>query len=261
MSDFQKADSSVYTTFLSLIEKTFPELSGYSFGLLFKQTAKKSRGRMTLAYVTQPTKLMSFFAKDDKGNPFDVLMVVDEMVWACASDEDRIRLIRHELRHCRVNDKGNLGMVDHDFQDFYEEVELNADNPHWASKLAEVATAGYKQVKDGQKDPRLDRRDKEDLAPVDKPIQKQTQLDAVDPNFTQSAISGHAKKAGADVAAKLFDVHKGRDKGSVNTTEIAAKAAGQFDGKDKPSDVFMKLGDLTPGQKVDELARKRGLIK
>lgn len=176
MSEFSKADSSVYEIFMQMLDKHFPELSSYSFGLLFRDKVKKSRGGTVLASICQPTKLMSFYAKNDAGNPFDYLMIIDEMVWACASDEDRVRIVRHELRHCHITEKGDPKLVGHDFEDFYKEVEINKDNPNWANHLVEVTLAAYKQVKDGQKDPRVNRRDAEDLKPVTKDPQIQTKL-------------------------------------------------------------------------------------
>lgn len=178
MSDFRKADSSVYATFLKMISKTFPELSNFSFGLLFRDKIKKTRGRIVLAEIALPGKLLSYYAKNDDGNPFDFLLIVDEMIWACARPEDRIRLVRHELRHVFISDKGQPKLIDHDFADFHVEVELNTEDPNWASKLCEIAEAGYKQVKDGQKDPRIDRVDADDLIPMTKSPQRQVQLEA-----------------------------------------------------------------------------------
>lgn len=138
MSQFRKADSTVYSVFLDMIEKTFPELTGYSFGLLYREKIKKSKGGVVLAEVCRPGKLLSYFAKNDAGKPFDFLIVVDEMVWVCASEKDRIRIMRHELRHIHISDKGAIMLRGHDFQDFYVEVDLNADDPSWAQKLVEV---------------------------------------------------------------------------------------------------------------------------
>ena len=254
MGDFKKADSSVYLTFLELIEKTFPEISGYSFGLLFREKIKKSRGNVVVAEICLPGKLLSYFAKNDDGNPFDFLMIVDEMAWACARDEDRIRVIRHELRHVNISEKGVPRLVDHDFQDFHEEVELNADDPSWCAKLVEITLAGYKQVKDGQADPRVDRRDADDIAPVTKSPQRQPhlplnvdkkQIDTVDD--MKGAIDAGVKKG-------LSAIKSRKDaKEEVNRIiNNSAKAAGQFDGKDKPA------GDV--GFNLDELARKKGLL-
>jgi hypothetical protein len=173
MSQFRKADSSVYTTFLDMIEKVFPNLSSYSFGLLYREKIKKSKGGVIMAEICQPTKLLSYFAKNDNGNPFDFLIIVDEMAWCCANDNDKIRLMRHELRHISISEKGVARLIGHDFQDFYAECDLNADDPSWGQKLAEIILAGYDQVKAGEKDPRIH---PEDVTEMTKDPQRQTML-------------------------------------------------------------------------------------
>jgi len=177
MSQFRQADPSVYETFLGLISKTFPEMSNYSFGLLFRESIKKSKGNVILAEIALPGKLLSYYAKNSDGNPFDFLMIVDEMIWACARPEDQVRIVRHELRHVHITDKGVPRLLGHDFADFHVEVELNADDPMWSANLCEIALAGYKQVKEGQADPRTDNRNAADLAPTSTP-QRQIQIES-----------------------------------------------------------------------------------
>jgi hypothetical protein len=232
---FRKADSSVYEHFLELMEKIFPELSGLSFGLLFREQIKKSRGNVTLAEVCKPSKLMSYYAVNDRGNPFDFIMIFDEMAWACASDKDRVRIMRHELRHVRVNDKGAACLVTHDFQDFYVEVELNSDDPAWCQKLCEVTLAGYDQIKNDGKDPRLDRRDAEDIVPVTREPEKQVKI--------ESAMNTKRSKTRTEGAVK-GDIKAFADK-------VAKDTVRKLEEKAESSGVVSRL---------DEMARKRGLL-
>ena len=39
-------------------------------------------------------------------------------------------------------------MIDHDFTDFYDEVELNKDDPNWANRVARTVSLIYEQEKD-----------------------------------------------------------------------------------------------------------------
>jgi hypothetical protein len=226
-----------------MISKTFPELSNFSFGLLFRDKIKKSKGRITLAEICLPNKLLSYYARNDDGAPFDFLMIVDEMIWACARPEDRIRLIRHELRHVLISDKGKPQLIDHDFADFFKEVELNTDDPTWANRLCEIAEAGYKQVKDGQKDPRIDRVDAEDLAPVTKSPQRQVQLEAA-MNDNHEAANNALKKSSEKDAGVTVKIDKPTGK--------------------PLSEVFSEPADAEASKvltNLHELAKKKGLIK
>jgi hypothetical protein len=229
MSQFRQADPSVYETFLELISKTFPELSNYSFGLLFRESIKKSKGRITLAEIALPGKLLSYYAKNADGNPFDFLIIVDEMIWACAREEDCVRIIRHELRHVEISEKGQPRLIGHDFADFHAEVELNSDDPMWASKLCEVALAGYKQVKDGQADPRIDNRASEDLAPTGPP-QRQVQI--------ESAI---------------------KESGEKSTKHGGMNPSGSG-GSDEDTEVSPSNETLPHNMSLDDLARSKGLL-
>ena len=241
MSQFRKADSTVYSVFLDMIEKTFPELTGYSFGLLYREKIKKSKGGVVLAEVCRPGKLLSYFAKNDAGKPFDFLIVVDEMVWVCASEQDRIRIMRHELRHIHISDKGAIMLRGHDFQDFYVEVDLNADDPSWAQKLVEVTMAGYDQVKDGQKDPRNDHRDKPEVSPVTKDPVRQAKL----PEEKPEALPKKSKEVIMNAAIKSSKTYIGRGK----------------DGKEVWEDNETDSPSISPVvTSLDDLARSKGLL-
>jgi hypothetical protein len=177
MSEFRKADNSVYQVFLEIIEEYFPALSSFSFGLLFREKLKKSKGGVILAEVCLPSKLLSYYAKNDEGNPFDFLVIFDEMAWACGKIPDRVKIMRHELRHIFISEKGKPMMVGHDFEDFHAEVELNIDDPSWGSNLVEVIVAAYGQIKGGGRDPRVDRRDAPEGTVTHEDTQRQTHLD------------------------------------------------------------------------------------
>jgi len=238
MSQFRKADSSVYSTFLDMIEKVFPELSGYSFGLLFREKIKKSRGGLILAEACQPGKLLSYFAKNDNGNPFDFLIIVDEMAWSCAADDDKIRIMRHELRHINISEKGVPRLIGHDFQDFYIEVELNKDNPSWCQHVAEVTLAGYAQVKDGQPDPRTQHRVD---GQVTKDPQRQTHLA---PDFAAKLA-----KVARDATDKIL-VAGNAPKFSVPTKK-----------REEMSEMSTVRDKSNKKQTLDDLARDRGLLR
>ena len=50
-----------------------------------------------------------------------------------------------------LNNKGAFVLVHHDFEDFYREVELNADDPAWKQRVVEVTITGYANKKKGVK--------------------------------------------------------------------------------------------------------------
>jgi hypothetical protein len=254
MSEFRKADNSVYQVFLEIIEEYFPALSSFSFGLLFREKLKKSRGGVILAEVCLPSKLLSYYAKNEEGNPYDFLVIFDEMAWACGKIPDRVKIMRHEMRHIFISEKGKPMMVGHDFEDFHAEVELNIDDPSWGSNLAEVIVAAYKQIKEGGKDPRLDRRDAPGATVTHKDEQRQTFLDLTDGkgsgdnNITVDEVLGEE-----ETEAKS----PGGTSGAGDKTAKGTNGATLMEGKKA------ELKDSGPvkdaSAKLDALSKKRGL--
>jgi len=61
-------------------------------------------------------------------------------------DIDRSRVIRHELRHTSVDDeakKNPYKVRTHTIEDFYSEVDLNADDPRWRARVATLLNVKY----------------------------------------------------------------------------------------------------------------------
>jgi hypothetical protein len=142
------------------------------------------------------------------------------------------------MRHIKVNDKGKVMMIDHDFADFHIEVELNVDNPSWASKLVEVAAAGYSQIKEGGKDPRVNSVDSKGLTPlpVEKSPQRQVQLGLSSGNKDETEYSIE-ESIDAGVKKGMSEIKDGQAK---RKNESATMPSGT---------------SLT-----DALAKKRGLV-
>jgi hypothetical protein len=73
------------------------------------------------------------------------VIFLDKKAWEVANEEDRYRLLRHELRHTKVNvdSKSPYQIRKHTLEDFYSEVQLNQDRPRWAEDLAIRAKIAY----------------------------------------------------------------------------------------------------------------------
>ena len=82
---------------------------------------------------------------------FDYIMFIHELPWELADDNNKRRILSHELRHCFIDDKGKCKVVKHDIEDFYAEVDLNKDDPAWAQALGTIAMAKYEQIKEEEK--------------------------------------------------------------------------------------------------------------
>jgi len=55
------------------------------------------------------------------------------------------------MRHVFVDEKDKAKLVGHEIEDFYQEIELNKDDPEWGRKLVRLMTDVYDQEKEMSK--------------------------------------------------------------------------------------------------------------
>ena len=76
-------------------------------------------------------------------------------MWDNIERIDKIRLLRHELRHIYVDtdsERNPYKLVDHDVTDFAEEIALNTDDTRWAERLGDLTIELYSQEQDREAD-------------------------------------------------------------------------------------------------------------
>lgn len=153
MGRYLDASANLEEVFGEVLLKDFPGLFGINFKLIFDTKKRMSKGKLTLASVESVTEKLKFFTTDgNNADGYDFLIIVDSVAWEYASDEDKKRLISHELNHVFIDDKGKLKIVGHDVEDFAKEIKKNIDNPGWAGDLATLTLAIYEQEEDLQGD-------------------------------------------------------------------------------------------------------------
>ena len=115
---------------------------------MFDLKKKVSKGKMALAYTELVNEKLKFFTSSKlvKGG-YEYLIIVNKVVWELADDEDRVRIIRHELRHIFEDENGKLSLLPHDISDFSEELEINKNNQNWAANLVNAALDRYEEMK------------------------------------------------------------------------------------------------------------------
>ena len=121
----------------------FPHLANANLFLINKKKMI-SKGNIALGKIVRPNDLVKFLSKEEAPeNGYDYIMLLDNKLIAHCDDTDIKRVLRHELRHTFF-DSDSLNtpykLVDHDFSDFYDEVELNKDDPTWAKRVAQTVS-------------------------------------------------------------------------------------------------------------------------
>ena len=136
----------------------FESLANARVLVLFDEKKRQNLGHYVLGRIQRAQDVVRLLSEDADGNAYDYVLSLDYEVFMRIAGPDRVRLIRHELRHCWFDsdDEDNpYKVIGHDIEDFHAEVALNADDPRWGERLAEVAASIYESdTKPPMPDPR-----------------------------------------------------------------------------------------------------------
>ena len=154
------------TKLLNEVEaKHFPDLRNAKIIMLFDLKKRTSGGRVVLGRIMKTNDLLRHLTRDEAVavEGYDYIVTLDKQGWDAIGKEDRVRLLRHELRHTFYDSESEANpyrLIDHSITDFYEEVELNKDDPRWRERVATVVADIYEQQKEVRKQERKKQRKK-----------------------------------------------------------------------------------------------------
>jgi hypothetical protein len=131
----------------------FPELKNAKIKVLFDLKKRSSGGRITLGRIMKTNDLLRLLTIDrvDPIEGYDYIITLDKTCWEVIEKEDKVRLVRHELRHAYFDidsEENPYKLVDHSILDFYEELETNKDDPRWRERVGAVTEDIYEQRKE-----------------------------------------------------------------------------------------------------------------
>lgn len=154
MGRYYEADQSVYELMDSIINEYFGDLRNAKIKILMdtKTQINKLTGRVKFGYIKTANEVEKFLTMDGQNlEGIDYIMFLSELTWSLAEDVNKTRIVRHELRHCFLDEKGNYKLVPHEIEDFYVEIELNQDDPRWGQNLADLVRIRHEQIKAEEK--------------------------------------------------------------------------------------------------------------
>jgi hypothetical protein len=130
----------------------FPHLANAKILFLVNKKKMINKGTISLAKIVKPNELVKFLSKNEAPEyGYDYIILLDNKFISHCEDIDIKRVLRHELRHTFFDSDSLTNpykLVDHDFSDFYDEVELNKDDPTWAKRVSQTVSLMYDQEKD-----------------------------------------------------------------------------------------------------------------
>jgi hypothetical protein len=108
----------------------------------------KSKGRTVFASIKKANDKEKYFTSSNiYPDGADYLLFIDDNIFSNIGKEDRVRILRHELRHIYFDSEKDdpWKVVPHDFEDFVAEVELNKEDPNWSLRISEIAESIYEK--------------------------------------------------------------------------------------------------------------------
>lgn len=151
MSRYCDCCDDVIEIYDSIIRFYFPVLLNCKIKLIFDTKKRTSGGKVVLASIKKSNDLIRHLTDNECEDGYDFIMTIDQNAWENIDDVDRKRIIRHELRHIDIDldsAKNPYKIIDHTITDFYEEVELNQDDPRWAERVVSLVAEIYEQKLD-----------------------------------------------------------------------------------------------------------------
>ncbi len=139
----------VESVFYEVLNARFPGMINIKFKLLMDTKKRMKKGRLTLASTELANEKIKYFSADDASpEGVDYIIILDSVAWEYAQDDDKRRIISHELCHVFVDEKGKYKLIDHDITDFIAEIKRNEDKPDWVGDLGDLVNSIYDQEKE-----------------------------------------------------------------------------------------------------------------
>ena len=149
MIRFEDVSEDVLTLAEKVQEEHFPLLKDILIKYLFDLEKRTRNGSLVLGRCWKANDLVKFLTAketiDMEGFPY--IITLDKVAYENMEEKDRVRLLRHEQRHILIDyeAKQPYKIYPHNVEDFIEEIELNGDDPRWASRITEMIETIYEQ--------------------------------------------------------------------------------------------------------------------
>lgn len=155
MGRYYEADDDAKNLMENLLEERFPEFRHANIKVIMdsKLQIDKLNNKVKFGYIKSTNDVEKYLTSDYsvRSYGYDYFIFLNELSWELASAENKKRIVSHELRHMAFDNQGNYKVRKHEIEDFYDEIELNTDDPRWGADLASLVLIKYEQMKEEAK--------------------------------------------------------------------------------------------------------------
>lgn len=146
MSRYTEAPQEVVDLMNRVIEEHFSELVNCYIKILLDNKKRKSKGQYSVASIKKTNEKEKYLSADDfYPQGYDFLMIIDENIFHNISEDDKLKIIFHNLSHILYDPeaKDPYKIQDHDFVGFKKETETFPDIFDTWDRLQEIADSVY----------------------------------------------------------------------------------------------------------------------
>jgi len=142
---FEDVTSDVLKIVDDMVNEKFPELRTANITVLFDTKKRKTGGRYIIGRIKKANDEMKALATDQDGVAPDYVLFLDKNVFLALDDDDKKRIVFHELCHTDYDSEAEnpYKIKDHEIQTFYSEIDFNKDDPRWSERISAIADHVY----------------------------------------------------------------------------------------------------------------------
>lgn len=136
-------------------EQYFQDFEEAQIKILFDTKKRALGGKIVLAKIYKANDLVRHLTLHEIDiSGVDYIIFLDKVCWTLIQDIDKIRILRHEMRHVEItsSETNPWGLKGHDIEDFESEVALNQDDIGWNRRVANLTELVYQQLKEKEKE-------------------------------------------------------------------------------------------------------------
>jgi hypothetical protein len=150
--NYEAVPELIHELFEKVKDQHFPYLVNAKILFLINKKKMMRKGSIVLGKIMKPSAIVKYLSRAEAPEDgYDYIMLLDSKLIKHCETTDIERVLRHELRHTFFDSdssKNAYKLVDHDFSDFYDEVELNKDDPGWSKRVSQTVYLIYDQEKE-----------------------------------------------------------------------------------------------------------------
>jgi len=152
---YANAGEEEYAILTEVRNKWFDHLQEARIRILFDLKKRQSGKKLVLARIYKTNDLIKHLTLSEKETDgTDLIIFLDKVCWDAIQRPEKIRIMRHELRHVEVElgKKQPFVIVGHDIEDFVAEVKENQDDVDWRRSVVELTSEIYQQKEEEEKE-------------------------------------------------------------------------------------------------------------